>query len=89
MMVVMGVKSQAVLNLARCAHPGPAAGVTVVGLLLSVAMMGVASVFIARLLTKHRWIAWVGLVVILYVAIKMMYEGGHDLLPFAQSVLPT
>lgn len=37
MMVVMGVKSQAVLNLARCAHPGPAAGVTVVGLLLSVA----------------------------------------------------
>ena len=57
------------------------------GLALSVVLMGVASAFIARLLNKHRWIAYVGLVIILYVAIRMVYEGadqvlGHTLPPF-------
>jgi YjbE family integral membrane protein len=47
----------------------------VFGLALSVVLMGVAATFIARLLHKHRWIAWVGLVIILYVAIKMALDG--------------
>ena len=50
------------------------------GLGLSVVLMGVAATFIAGLLTKHRWIAWVGLLIILYVAAKMVYEGADQLL---------
>jgi YjbE family integral membrane protein len=50
------------------------------GLALSVVLMGVAATFIAGLLTKHRWIAWLGLVIILYVATKMVYEGADSVL---------
>lgn len=50
----------------------------VFGLALSVVLMGVAATFIARLLHKHRWIAWIGLILILYVAAKMMVEGAGD-----------
>lgn len=49
--------------------------VLVVGLAISVVLMGVAASLIARLLDRHRWIAWVGLFVILYVALKMIVEG--------------
>ncbi|MCK8783524.1 TerC family protein [Roseomonas sp. NAR14] len=52
--------------------------VLIVGLAISVVLMGVAATFIARLLEKHRWIAWVGLLVILYVAANMIWEGFHD-----------
>lgn len=45
------------------------------GLALSVVLMGVAATFIARLLHKHRWIAWIGLVLILFVALRMLLEG--------------
>ena len=48
------------------------------GLLFSVVLMGVAASFIAALLEKHRWIAWVGLLVVLYIALKLIWEGGHD-----------
>ena len=47
----------------------------VFGLALSVVLMGVAATFIARLLHKFRWIAWIGLVMILIVAIRMGLEG--------------
>jgi integral membrane protein, YjbE family len=50
------------------------------GLGLSVVLMGVAATFIAGLLNKHRWIAWLGLLIILYVATKMVYEGADALL---------
>lgn len=49
--------------------------VLVFGLAISVVLMGVAASLIANLLTKHRWIAWVGLLVILYVAVEMIYHG--------------
>lgn len=49
--------------------------VLVVGLAISVVLMGVAATLIARLLDRHRWIAWVGLLVILYVAIEMIIGG--------------
>ncbi len=66
-----------VLAVAGAAHEHPT--VLVFGLVLSVALMGLASSWIAGLLNKHRWIAWVGLVVILYVALNMVYEGWHDI----------
>jgi len=52
--------------------------VLVVGLVVSVVLMAVAATLIARLLEKHRWIAWIGFAVILYVAIKMIWEGFSD-----------
>ena len=52
--------------------------VLVAGLAISVVLMGVAATLIANLLNKHRWIAWVGLVVILYVAADMIWQGTHQ-----------
>jgi YjbE family integral membrane protein len=82
-----------VLAVAGAAHDHPE--ILIFGLALSVALMGLASSFIAALLNKHRWIAWVGLVVILYVALRMVYEGadqllGHSLpaIPFIKSSTP-
>lgn len=48
------------------------------GLLLSVALMGLAASLIARLLEKYRWIAWAGLLIVLYVALNMVWRGGHE-----------
>ena len=53
--------------------------VLVAGLLLSIALMGVAATLIARLLKKYPWIAYVGLVVIIWVALKMIWEGTHQM----------
>jgi YjbE family integral membrane protein len=49
-----------------------------IGLLLSVALMGLAANLIARLLEKFRWIAWIGLAIVLYVALTMIWHGGHE-----------
>lgn len=49
--------------------------VLVVGLTLSVALMGLAATLMARLLVRHRWIAYLGLLVILYIALEMIWEG--------------
>jgi YjbE family integral membrane protein len=51
------------------------------GLVLSVALMGAAASLIANLLARYRWIAWVGLVIIFYVALEMLYEGTEKVLP--------
>jgi YjbE family integral membrane protein len=48
------------------------------GLLLSVGLMGLAAGLIARLLERQRWIAWVGLLIVLYVALSMIWHGGHE-----------
>ena len=66
----------AVAGAAR-AHPG----ILVIGLLLSVALMGLAANVIAKYIERFRWIAYVGLLVILYVAVKMIYEGLHQVVP--------
>jgi YjbE family integral membrane protein len=66
-----------VLAVAGAAHEHPT--VLVIGLALSIALMGLASTFIAGLLNRYRWIGWIGLFVILYVALKMIYEGWHDI----------
>jgi predicted tellurium resistance membrane protein TerC len=51
------------------------AWVLVFGLALSVAFMGLAAAVIARLLGRFHWIAYVGLVIIFYVSLRMIYEG--------------
>jgi YjbE family integral membrane protein len=56
------------------------------GLLLSIALMGLAASYIARLLQRHRWIAYVGLAIILYVSIKMIYEGWVEIYPHLNGV---
>ena len=56
--------------------------VMVVGLAISVVLMGAAASIVARLLERYRWIAWVGLIIVLYVALKLLWEGGHELLPY-------
>ncbi|MFN3959729.1 MAG: TerC family protein [Parvularculaceae bacterium] len=67
-----------VLAVAGAAHEHPS--VLVFGLALSIALMGFAATFIARLLERHRWIGFLGLAIILYVALKMIWEGGHQVL---------
>lgn len=62
-----------VLAVAGAAREHP--GILVVGLLLSVALMGLAANLIARIIDRYRWIAYIGLVVIVFVAGRMIYEG--------------
>ena len=52
--------------------------VLVAGLTLSVALMGVASEVMARLIGRHRWIAWIGLGIVTFVALRMIYEGSEE-----------
>lgn len=68
-----------VLAVAGAARDHPY--VLVFGLVLSVLLMGVAANFIAKYIERYRWIAWGGLAVILWVAIKMIYEGTHHVAP--------
>ena len=73
-----------VLAVAGAAREHPI--VLVFGLSLSVALMGVAASFIARLLQKYRWMAYVGLAVILYVALGMVHRGALELRPIVSTV---
>ena len=66
-----------VLAVAGAAREHPM--ILVFGLGLSIALMGLAASFIARILEKHRWIAYVGLLIILYVALDMCYRGAIEL----------
>ncbi|MFS8110671.1 YjbE family putative metal transport protein [Rhizobium jaguaris] len=61
-------------------------GALIFGLVLSVLLMGVASSFIAMLLSGYRWIGWIGLAVIVYVAIGMICRGGEQLLPLVTAL---
>ena len=68
-----------VLAVAGAAREHP--WVLVAGLLLSVLLMGVAANFIARYIERYRWLGWAGLIVILWVALKMIYEGAGHVAP--------
>ena len=61
--------------------------VLIIGLALSIAMMGLAASLIARLLNKYHWIAYLGLAIILFVALNMMFHGACEIWPL-QSVCP-
>ena len=66
-----------VLAVAGAAREHPLA--LVFGLGLSIVLMGVAASFIARLLNRHRWIAYIGLAIILYVALDMIWRGALEI----------
>jgi YjbE family integral membrane protein len=68
-----------VLAVAGAAREHPV--VLIFGLALSIALMGLAASFIARLLQRHRWIAYVGLAIILYVALEMIWRGALEVWP--------
>lgn len=68
-----------VLAVAGAAREHP--GILIVGLVFAVALMGVAANLIARYIERYRWIAWLGLAVILWVALKMVWDGYHDVAP--------
>lgn len=68
-----------VLAVAGAAREHPY--VLVFGLILSVLLMGAAANLIARYIDRYRWIAWGGLLVILWVALKMIYEGAGHVAP--------
>lgn len=68
-----------VLAVAGAAKDHPR--ILVFGLILSVVLMGVAANFIAQYIERYRWIAYVGLAVIVWVAGKMIWEGWHDVAP--------
>ncbi len=60
---------------------GAASGSTwvlAVGLLLSVVLMGVAANLLAKVLERQRWVSWVGLLIVLYVAVSMIWDGSQD-----------
>ncbi len=50
----------------------------VVGLAIAIVLMAVASAYIAKLLVRQPWIAWIGLAIILWVALDMIYAGSHE-----------
>ena len=66
-----------VLAVAGAAREHPA--ILVFGLLFSIALMGVAATWIARLLHKYAWIGYIGLVIVLYVALSMMWQGHRQI----------
>jgi YjbE family integral membrane protein len=74
-----------VLAVAGAAREHPM--VLVFGLALSIALMGLAASMIARLLQRHRWIAYFGLAVIFYVAVDMMVRGAQELKPIVRAAL--
>jgi len=68
-----------VLGVAGAAREHP--GILIVGLVFAVGLMGAAANVIAKYIERFRWIAYLGLAVILYVAGKMIWEGWHDVSP--------
>ncbi|HVC61756.1 MAG TPA: YjbE family putative metal transport protein [Acetobacteraceae bacterium] len=63
-----------VLAVAGAAYGSP--WVLVIGLILSVVLMGVAANLLASVLERQRWLAWAGLLMVLYVAVRMIWQGG-------------
>jgi YjbE family integral membrane protein len=72
-----------VLAVAGAARDHPT--VLVIGLVLSIALMGIAASFIARLLNRYPWIAYIGLLIILYVALDMIYRGAIEVWPYVEA----
>lgn len=65
--------------LAVAGAAGESAIVLVIGLGIAVVLMAVASTYIAKLLARYPWIAWIGLLIILYVALDMIYRDSHKI----------
>ena len=67
-----------VLAVAGAAREHP--WVLVLGLAISVVLMGAAASLVARLLERYRWLGWIGLAIVLYIACKMIWEGSHEVI---------
>jgi YjbE family integral membrane protein len=65
-----------VLAVAGAARDHP--GILMIGLVFAVGLMGIAANVIAKYIDRYRWIAWIGLLVIIYVAFSMIYTGIVD-----------
>lgn len=65
--------------LAVAGAAGESTLVLVIGLTIAIVLMAVASNYIAKLLARYPWIAWVGLLIILYVALDMIYRDSHHI----------
>jgi predicted tellurium resistance membrane protein TerC len=79
MQIVLADLSMSLDNVLAVA--GAAGGnewVLATGLAVSIVLMAVAASLIARLLERRRWIAWIGLLIVLFVAVKLIWEGGHE-----------
>jgi YjbE family integral membrane protein len=74
-----------VLAVAGAAREHP--DILIAGLVLSVALMGIAANIIAQYIERYRWIGWVGLVVIVYVALKMIWEGFTEVAPMVTPMM--
>ena len=74
-----------VLAVAGAAREHP--GIMVVGLVLSVALMGLAANAIAQFIERYRWIAYFGFAVIVVVALKMIWEGAHSVAPHVSQLM--
>jgi YjbE family integral membrane protein len=74
-----------VLAVAGAAREHPY--VLIFGLILSIALMGLAASFIAKLLNNNRWIAYVGLAIIVYVSLDMIYRGGLEIMPHMMGLI--
>ena len=72
-----------VLAVAAAAREHPT--VLFFGLAFSVTLMGLAANLVAKLVQRYHWIAWIGFVVILYVALNMVWEGSHQVAPWIVS----
>ena len=59
------------------------------GLILSVVLMGVAATIIARVIEKYRWIAFVGIIIIVFAGLRMVWEDAHNFLPYIIPALPS
>jgi YjbE family integral membrane protein len=72
--------------LAVAGAAGESTLVLVIGLAIAIILMAVASTYIAKLLAKYPWIAWVGLIIILYVALDMIYRDSHKIVCAAYQI---
>ncbi|MBB3948290.1 YjbE family integral membrane protein [Rhizobium skierniewicense] len=61
--------------------------VLIIGLVVSIALMGLAANLVAKLLHRYQWISYVGLLVIVYVALNMLYHGAVEVWPYVQPYL--
>jgi len=73
-----------VLAVAGAARDHPY--IMIFGLVLSIALMAVAAQLIARLIDRYRWIAYVGLIIVLIVAVRMIWDGGVEVFYAVNSV---
>jgi len=74
-----------VLVVAGIARQNPA--VLFIGLTFSVLLMGTAASFVAKLIQRYHWVAWIGLLLILYVSLNMIWEGWHEVNPIVAHAL--